>query len=233
MRHILIIDNHLRQFCNKCSIFRDDVVAKYRAVVRRHDELPESLDDFTHIVLTGGGGQVNMGDPSIDHLKKLIRRASDEAIPMLGVCFGHQMIAATLGGDDATQSYVNPETGWFRIHRLGKSRLLSGLPEYFYSFEHHHDDVIKLSADFLITARSKRCPIQAFEHKTLPIFGVQFHPEMSKRQAKTLIAQHINRHMPTAWLGVNKRGRMPFSRHIGEVVFDNFYAIKRPIKTKV
>jgi len=228
MRNILIIDNHLKDYCEKCSVFREDIKAKYKVAIRAHDNLPKDLDTYSHIVLTGGGGRVAMDDPTLPHLQRLIRKAFKDQIPMLGICFGHQMIAAALAGEDAIESYVHPETGWFRLRRQGESRLLSGLPEYFYAFEHHHDDVVRLPADFIRTASSPRCEVEAFEHKTLPVFGVQFHPEVSKRTAKTIIAQHVMRHMPTDWLGRNPRGRMPFSHHTGEVIFANFYATSRP-----
>ena len=230
MRNILIIDNHLKKFCNKCSVFREDVRAKYDVAVRAHDNLPKKLDEYSHIVLTGGGGRVAMDDPTLPHLQKLIRQAVREEIPILGICFGHQMIAAALEGHDAIESYVNPETGWFRMTRHGESRLLAGLPHNFYAFEHHHDDVVSLPKDFMVTASSARCKIEAYEPKLLNIYGVQFHPEISKRTAKTIITQHITRHLPSNWLGRHERGRMPFSRHIGEVIFENFYATERPKK---
>jgi len=234
MRSILIIDNNTSNFCNACYAFREHVQANYRVLVRSHNDLPQTLRRYSHIVLTGGVGRLNATDNTFTHLRHLITEAAREQIPLLGICFGHQAIAAALGEPSFVSVYRRPTTGWVRIHRTPEtpSRLLDGIPKSFYAFEHHHDDVNRLPADFIRTATSRRNPIEAFEHKTLPIFGVQFHPEINRRHAQHIMRNQVIERLPSRWLVQHETGRPPYSQSINRQLFMNFYGQARPDEAK-
>jgi len=235
MRSILIIDNNASNYCHACYAFREHVEANYRVLVRSRDDLPRELHHYSHIVLTGGVGRLDPGDESFTHLRHLILEAVREQIPLLGICFGHQAIAAALGEPGFVSIYRRPTTGWVRIHRLAgvSSRLLNDLPRTFYAFEHHHNDVNHLPADFVLTATSRRNPIEAFEHATLPIFGVQFHPEINPRRAARIMRAQLIERLPRHWEVVHKHGRLPYSATINRQIFMNFYRQQRPEPAKL
>ncbi len=227
MRHILIIDNHLTNPCNACYAFRENVAAKYNVLVRNHDELPETLAGYSHVVLTGGAGKLEATNPGFRHLRQLIKEAIKEEIPLLGICFGHQAIVAALASDHNITHYRRPTTGWVKIRRIRPSRLLKNLPGQFFAFEHHHDDVSRLPAGYMRTATSRRNPIEAFEHETLPVFGVQFHPEINRRRASHILHEQVVERVPSNWLVLRHKGRTPFAESISQTIFANFYDLEK------
>lgn len=221
-KKILIVDNHLNS-CNACYSFRREIHSNYRVVTRTHKDLPKTFSHYSHIVLTGGTGRIDTGDPAFVKLQTFIRHAAKSGIPMLGICFGCQAIAVSLGSETFLTNFDKPAIGWNRIYRIGESRLLNGLPKQFYCYEHHHSHVNRLPAGFIHTAHSRRTKFEAFEHNSLPIFGIQFHPDISHRRGRQLYNEQIKERMPKRWLIFHKLGRPPYSKEINKKIFYNFY----------
>ena len=108
--------------------------------------------------------------------KEAIIRFS-ESVPVLGVCLGHQAIGEVFGGRVIrAKKVMHGKTD--QIRNDGKG-LFSGLPETFSVARYHSLAVQKetLPECLTITATSSDGEIQGLRHKTLPIEGVQFHPE--------------------------------------------------------
>lgn len=225
MRHILIIDNSLSRPCVRCYRFRENIKARYQVRVSAADKLPQSLSSFSHIILIGGSGRLDDGDPRAKHLKIFIRRAIREGVPLLGICFGHEAIAAAVSKRKVIEYSAHPITGWNRIRRVSKSRLLAGLPKVFYAFEHHHNDITHLPSDFIVTASSRRTKIEAFEHTSLPIFGVQFHSEIRRRRAQLLLKVFAIEKLPERWLASSDNRH--FSHRLQQQIFHNFYELTK------
>lgn len=118
--------------------------------------------------------------------------------PLLGICFGHQMLARALGDDTAVADDGPEEFGTFKMQRVGESRLLADLPREFSAASAHRDSVVSLPKGWLRTAESKICAIQAMEHPTLPQFGVQFHPER-KPVLGTVLARFLETVSPSSF----------------------------------
>ena len=99
------------------------------------------------------------------------------SIPMLGVCLGHQAIAAALGGQVIrADEPVHGRTSWVRHD--GR-RLFAGLPNPLRATRYHSliVDEVTLPSDLIVTARTEDGVPMALEHERWPLFGVQFHPE--------------------------------------------------------
>lgn len=113
-------------------------------------------------------------------------------VAQLGICGGHQIMAVAFGGTLGIMRRLRPEdpdlnpnyhTGDFKewgVYPVTVTRpdpLFRGLGSLVRVQEFHRLEVKKLGPDMLPLASSANCPIQAFRHRTLPLYGVQFHPE--------------------------------------------------------
>ena len=98
-------------------------------------------------------------------------------LPILGVCLGHQAIGAALGGDIVrAQTQMHGKTSVITTDQQG---VFAGLPKQF-TVNRYHSLVIDrnhVPDELIVTATSEDGEIQGVRHKTLPIEGVQFHPE--------------------------------------------------------
>lgn len=124
------------------------------------------------LVLSGGAPRVGVGD-SLGRCGAYLDGAT---MPVLGICAGHQFMAKHLGGA-AGPSGV-PEFGRMTVDVAAPGRLLAGVPARFTAWESHNDEVTLLPPDFQVLAKSDNCAVQAMEHRSRPLFGVQFHPEV-------------------------------------------------------
>ena len=109
--------------------------------------------------------------------------------PILGVCGGQQQMALAFGAPVDLIERVAPGEGYegayrergfcnVRIDSQITDGIFSGLPNPITVWESHCDEVKSLPADFICTATNQVSDIQAMQHTSLPLFGVQFHPEL-------------------------------------------------------
>ena len=109
--------------------------------------------------------------------------------PILAVCGGQQQMALAFGAPVGLIERIAPGEGYegaFRERGFCTVKLDSqtvegifrGLPETITVWESHCDEVKSLPADFICTATNQVSDIQAMQHTSLPLFGVQFHPEL-------------------------------------------------------
>ncbi len=116
-------------------------------------------------------------DPDQAGISLELVRAAAGSVPLLGVCLGHQAIAQAFGG-----RIVRAETVMHgklsAVEHQGQG-ILEGLPSPFAATRYHSlvAEPASLPACLEVTARTADGVIMAIEHKELPIYGVQFHPE--------------------------------------------------------
>ena len=123
------------------------------------------------IILSGGPSSVyESGAPTLD--SDLFK----QGIPIFGICYGFQVMAAALGGV-VTQTGKS-EFGRTSLSLNSKSKLLDGLPTEFKVWMSHGDSVTSAPAGFSATANTSATPIVAFENSDATLAGVQFHPEV-------------------------------------------------------
>jgi GMP synthase (glutamine-hydrolysing) len=125
------------------------------------------------LVLSGGAPRVGLDQEKMGKNGEYIDKA---AFPILGICAGHQFMASHLGGK-AGPSKV-PEFGQTMVTVDEEDDLFKGLPTEFVAWESHNDEVTELPPDFVALAHSDNCQIQAMRHKSKPLYGLQFHPEV-------------------------------------------------------
>jgi GMP synthase (glutamine-hydrolysing) len=98
-------------------------------------------------------------------------------LPILGICFGFQIMSASYGGK--IQSMKNEENGLHTVYLKPNifSKLTDGLPESFEVFQSHKDIVVEIPDTFSILGVDEENKIQIIESKKRNLWGVQFHPE--------------------------------------------------------
>ena len=134
----------------------------------------EKVVDADAIVLSGGSLSISIEDYRVGNLAEYLHIGK----PVLGICFGMQFITDHFGGSCAPAEV--PEFGPVRINVIKKDDIFNGVPESFIAWENHNDEVKETSLEVL--ASSENCKVQAVKHPELPIYGLQFHPEVEHTQ---------------------------------------------------
>ncbi len=131
---------------------------------------------ISRIILSGGPSSVYSDPPNLSSM--ICERVRDGAIrlPVLGVCYGHQMIAHVFGAKVAKGK--SAEYGLGEVEIDEEDALFRGVPKKIRAWVSHFDEVKELPGGFAGLAHSESCAIEAMRHIGRPIFSVQFHPEV-------------------------------------------------------
>jgi len=132
----------------------------------------EITPDFVGIIFSGGPQSVNADDAYRINID-----IENIEIPILGICYGHQILASMLGG--TIESGENKEYGFTTISCETDSVLFNKLEELQTVWMSHGDHVSQLPDFCLITAFSETIKVASYESKDKKFFGVQFHPEVT------------------------------------------------------
>ncbi|MBF6214148.1 aminodeoxychorismate/anthranilate synthase component II [Nocardia puris] len=148
------------------------------AVVWRNDDAnladPRAVAaEFDGILISPGPGTPDRAGASID----LVRACAERETPLLGVCLGHQAIGEAFGATvTRAPELLHGKTS--SVYHLGAG-VLAGLPDPFTATRYHSLTVLEdtLPAEIEVLGRTESGIVMAMRHRTLPIHGVQFHPE--------------------------------------------------------
>ena len=124
------------------------------------------------IIFTGGPNSVY--DENSPHIGKEI---FELGVPVLGICYGCQLMAYTLGGK--VSSCVTSEYGKTETVYDNSNLLFKGLPEKAISWMSHTDFVSEIPEGFKVSAHTADCPVAAYENAEKKLYAVQFHPEVN------------------------------------------------------
>lgn len=125
------------------------------------------------IILSGGPASVH-----VDGAPRLDPNIFELDIPILGICYGAQLIAQQLPGG-AVANTGQGEYGRTDVELLNTSKLFHDVPASFTSWMSHFDSIASLPDGFIATAKTEQIPMAAIENADAGIFGVQFHPEVA------------------------------------------------------
>lgn len=156
---------------------------------------PEPTADYDGLILCGGndispqmyGEQIN-GAVELDKKRdcaelELLKLFMEAKKPVMGICRGHQLINIALGGSlyqDIAEAAIHKNgTDFYCVHNVvaQKGSICGNLYGESFSVNSSHHQAIKALADDLKATVVAGDLIEGFEHKDLPVFGVQFHPE--------------------------------------------------------
>lgn len=139
------------------------------------------------VIFSGGPQSVNDNDLlTVETNIKKIR------VPILGICYGHHLIAKLMGGK--VEAGISREFGNTKLHvSAPRSFLFSATKTDQQVWMSHGDSVTELPEDFLVTASTPATAIAAYQHKSKKIFGVQFHPEVEHSiYGKTILENFVS-----------------------------------------
>ncbi len=169
-QYVQLIARRVRERHAFARVVRNDITA---ARARELNPLAIILSGGPSSVYEAGAPQC---DPGIFEL----------GVPVLGICYGMQLACRAMGG--TVQSHSAGEYGRAECHVLDSHEpLFQDVPESTTVWMSHGDQVKDVGSAFVPLATTSTCPIAAVKHRTAPIYGIQFHPEVAHTPYGTLI----------------------------------------------
>lgn len=175
MVKILVLDNYdsfvytlngyLQQLGAQTEVLRNDVVTEA--------ELPDLLSKYDAVLISPGPGTPADAGLSVPTVKLALKSGQ----PVFGVCLGHQAIAEAMGATvTSAEELMHGKTSQV-FH--DDSLVYKDVPEPFTATRYHSLAVVDSTVpeDLVVTSKTAGGVIMGLQHKTLPIYGVQFHPE--------------------------------------------------------
>lgn len=145
---------------------------------------PGSLDGYDSFILSGRRGN----DRQMNALNsKIVRHCVSGTKKLLGICYGAELLALTLGG--TIRRMPSPQMGNEKIS-ITRQNPLSTSPSID-AYESHRYELSRLGDHLLSVGASRRCRHEIIGHKNNRIFGTQFHPEMTP-DGRSLIANFLD-----------------------------------------
>ncbi|MFP3950622.1 MAG: glutamine-hydrolyzing GMP synthase [Candidatus Bathyarchaeia archaeon] len=146
-------------------------------------ELLNRRMDVKGIILSGSPGSVRRG--TIPFKPEIL----DLDFPVLGLCYGHQLIADFYGGEvSGGESREYGSTEAIVEHPIG---VLRGMEPQEQVWMSHGDTVLSLPANFEVLAHTENCPVAAFRHKDKHIWGLQWHPEVAHTEKGMMMLRNF------------------------------------------
>ncbi|WP_226347201.1 aminodeoxychorismate/anthranilate synthase component II [Agilicoccus flavus] len=171
MTEILVVDNY-DSFVYTIVGYLEQLGARTRVV--RNDVVDlAAVPDVAGVLVSPGPGTPEAAGSSID----VLEACGAHGTPMLGVCLGHQALGVLAGATvGRAEELLHGKTS--QIHHDGTG-VLAGLPSPFTATRYHSlaVDAATVGSDLVVNGRTEGGVIMAMHHRTLPLHGVQFHPE--------------------------------------------------------
>lgn len=177
-QYVQLIARRVREQHVYCEIVRHDITAE-----RVRELAPKGL------ILSGGPASVYAaGAPKCDP------KIFDLGIPVLGICYGMQLMCEALGGK--VQSAPAREYGRAKLALNSANHetadLFAGVAHDTQVWMSHGDQVDRVSDEFVSLAATETCPHAAVKHRTRPLYGLQFHPEVTHTvEGKAMLANFV------------------------------------------
>lgn len=196
MTQVLVIDNYDSFTYNLVQAF---LTAGAAVTVRYNDEVdPATAEEIdpTHIVVSPGPGRPEDAGVSVDIIERFAGR-----VPILGVCLGHQAIAVAFGGEvEPAMSLMHGKSS--QVYHDRRS-IYAGLPNPLVCGRYHSLAVaeVALPENLAISAYTSDGEVMGIRHASLPVEGVQFHPEsvltpLGDRLITNFLAQRVRESSP-------------------------------------
>ncbi len=167
---ILLIDNYDSFTYNLVHLFQE---LEAEVVVRRNDEIDADEAERlapSHLVVSPGPGRPRDSGATVEIVRRLA-----PTTPTLGVCLGHQAIVEAFGGEiGQARRLVHGKAS--AVSHDGRG-IFAGLPQDFQAGRYHSLAATRVPDELEVSATTEDGEVMAVRHRSLPVDGVQFHPE--------------------------------------------------------
>ena len=164
------VEKKIKGYVAQVERFTDAVEVPWGVLERAYD-----MGTFGAVVISGSQWLLSKEAPPAS----LVEFVRSLKVPALGICFGHQLFARVFGAQVLSGELIERDE---TIIISESGPLFQGMEPEMEFLESHREYVIAEPverAGWHVIARSTSCPVEAMHHRTLPLYGVQFHPERS------------------------------------------------------
>lgn len=190
-------------------------------------EFPDSLDNYSGIFLSGSAYGAYEDVDFIHKEHDFIRNASETDIPMLGVCFGSQILASALCGKEQVFRRSNCHVGFLNLDKAEAAKndlLMRGVSDKFRLLIWHNDEAKSDHPDMNILATTDIAPNQIWRYRDKKIWGIQGHPEVNNKNALKWLTP-VRDYMEKDGMDIDKLAPQIDENIVGKTLINNFLAV--------
>ncbi len=154
-------------------------------------EYPENESQYNGFIISGSKSSAYSNEAWISKLKLYICKLKDDGHKLVGICFGHQVIAEALGGKVEYAGHKGVGIGVQTVHMQKRLSWMQPFEEYMSLLFNHYDQVVTAPENAEVLAYNDFCEVQMY-HINHQVFGVQAHPEMIRAHNHLLIKELEN-----------------------------------------
>ena len=185
---VMIIDPSLKapeiESYNKLALKSPVKTSYHLPAIYSTKSMVESINNILGIILLGSAASVHGDFDWMKDIELVLQKAIKNKIPILGICFGHQLIGKIFGGKIDFLWGSKKKVGIRKV-KINSNSLLQGSWEDYLIYS-HNEGVVSCPKNFSIFGSSKMVEIEAMSHNYLPIWSFQSHIESSKNFAERI-----------------------------------------------
>ena len=185
-KNLMVIDPSISvpeiESFNKIAILSPLKTTYHLPAIHSSKSLNTKIENISGVILMGSAASIHDSYEWIKNIQNLLKKAIIQKVPILGICFGHQLIANMFGGE-VNYLWDQVQKKGVRKVQIHENNLLIPATENFLIYS-HKEGVTKCPIEFNISASSEMVAIEGMVHKNHPIWTFQTHIEASKIFAK-------------------------------------------------
>jgi GMP synthase (glutamine-hydrolysing) len=188
---IVVLEHSRSTGAERLATTLRDYGHRLRVIRPDQESLPADLDDVDGIIATGGPQSSKDNDDWLNAEMDLLRQADAQALPVVGICLGAQILTRALGGEVGAMD-GGIELGWHPLDLTPagcEDPLHAGFAWRSVQFHWHRDQVTTPPPDSRVLAKSERCAVQVWT-RGLRTYALQYHPEITPATVVRWATEH-------------------------------------------